>query len=108
MKSGTNLNLSTTYHPQTDGQTERVQVIEDMSQMYVIDKTSKWEDYLALVEFAYNNGYHSSLKMIPFEALYGIKCNTPVRWDNPADRVVIGPELLNKWKNRLSRSLSLT
>ena len=67
---GTSLNLSTAYHPQTDGQTERVnQVIEDMLRMYVMDQPSKWENYLYLVEFAYNNGYHTSLKMSPFGAL---------------------------------------
>ena len=78
---GTNLNLSTAYHPQTDDQTERVnQVIEDILRMYVMDRPSKWEDYLYLVEFAYNNGYHASLRMIPFEALYGRRCRTPVSW----------------------------
>jgi hypothetical protein len=57
---GTNLNFITTYHPEYDGQTERVnQVIEDMMRMYVMDKPSKWDDYLHLVEFAYNNGYQS-------------------------------------------------
>jgi hypothetical protein len=63
-------------------------VIEDMLRMYVMDKPSKWEDYLHLVEFSYNNGYQESLKMSLFEALYGIKCNTPVIWDNLADREV--------------------
>jgi hypothetical protein len=54
----TNFNFSTSYHPQTDGQTERTnQIIEDMLQMYVITKPTKWEEYLHLVEFAYNNGY---------------------------------------------------
>jgi hypothetical protein len=46
---------------------------EDMLRMYVMDKPSKWEDYLHLVEFSYNNGYQASLKMSPFEALYGRK-----------------------------------
>ena len=74
---GANLNFSTTYLPESDGQTERVnRVIEDILRMYVMDKPSRWEDYLHLVEFAYNNGYHTSLKMSPFEALYGRKCNT--------------------------------
>ena len=69
-----NLNFSTAYHPESDGQTERVnKVIEDMLRMYVMDKPSRWEDYLHLVEFSYNNGYHASLKMSPFEALYGRK-----------------------------------
>jgi hypothetical protein len=98
----TNLNFSTTYHPESDGQTKRVnQVIEDMLRMYVMDKPSKWEDYLHLVEFSYNNGYQASLKMSPFEALYGRKCNTPVSWDNPADRAVVGPELLREMEEKL-------
>jgi hypothetical protein len=66
-------------------------VIEDILRMYVMDKPLKWEDYLHLVEFAYNNGYQALLKMSPFESLYGRKCNTPVSWDNPDDRAVIGP-----------------
>jgi hypothetical protein len=70
----TNMNFSKTYHQETDGKTERVnQVIEDMLRLYVMDKPSKWEDYLHLVEFYYNNGYQASLKMSPFEALYGRK-----------------------------------
>ena len=56
---GTKLKFSTAYHPQTDGQTNRVnQVLEDMLFMYVMDKLTKWKDYLHLVEFAYNNGKH--------------------------------------------------
>jgi hypothetical protein len=99
---GTNLNFSTAYHPELDGQIERMnQVIEDMLRMYVIDKPSKWEDYLHLVDFAYNNGYQASLKMSPFEALYGRKCNTPVSWDNPADRAVVGPNLLREMEEQM-------
>ena len=64
--------------------------------MYVMKRPTKWEDYLHLVEFAYNNGYQASAKMSPFEILYGKKCNTPVSWDNPVDRVLIGPELLQE------------
>jgi transposase InsO family protein len=76
---GKNLNFSTAYHPQTDGKTKRVnRIIEDMLRMYAMDNPSKWEYYLHLVEFAYNNGYQDSLRMSPFEALYGRKCNTPV------------------------------
>ena len=67
---GTKLNFSTIFHPQTDRQIERVdQVLEDMLRMFVMDKTSKWEDYLHLVEFAYNNGQQASLGMSPYEAL---------------------------------------
>ena len=72
-----------------------------MLRMYVMDQPSKWEDYLHLVEFDYNNGYHSSLKMSPFEAMYGRKCNTPISWDNPTDRVIVGPELLKHIEDQM-------
>jgi hypothetical protein len=89
---GKNLNLSTMYHPESDGKIKRTNIIiEDMLRMYVMDQPSKWEDYIHLVEFSYNNGYQASLKMSPFEALYGRKCNTPVSWDNPVDKAIIGP-----------------
>jgi hypothetical protein len=71
---GTNINFSTSYHTKFDGQIERVnRVIEDMLRMYGMDKPSRWEEYLHLVEFSYNNGYHASLKMSSFEELYGRK-----------------------------------
>jgi hypothetical protein len=82
---GLNLNFSVANHPELDGQIVRVnQVIEYMLRLYVTDKPSKWEDYLYLVEFAYNNGYQAYIKRNPFETLYGRKCNTPVSWDNLA------------------------
>jgi hypothetical protein len=59
-----------------------------------MDIPSKWEYYLHLVEFSYNNGYQTSLIMSPFEALYGRKCNTLVSWDNPVDKEVVGPDFL--------------
>ena len=62
--------------------------------MYVMNNPTKWEDYLHLVEFAYNNGYHNFTKMSPFEVLYGRKCRTPVTWDSPMDRLMLGPDLL--------------
>eukprot|EP00253_Pinus_taeda_P002642 PITA_02642 len=94
---GTQLSFSTAYHPQTDGQTERVnQVLEDMLRTYVMQQPTRWEDYLHLVEFAYNNGYHSSLKMSPFEVLYGRKCRTPSSWGGPEDKFLLGPEMLEE------------
>eukprot|EP00253_Pinus_taeda_P008175 PITA_08175 len=94
---GTQLSFSTTYHPQTDGQTERVnQVLEDMLRTYVMQQPTRWEEYLHLVEFAYNNGYHSSLKMSPFEVLYGRKCRTPSSWGGPEDKFLLGPEMLEE------------
>ena len=71
-------------------------MIEDMLRMYVMDKPSKWEDYLHLVEFSYNNGKQVSLGMSPYEALYGRRCRTLITWDNPLNRVVTGPELLKE------------
>jgi hypothetical protein len=76
---GTSLIRSTAYHPQTDGQTERVNaVLEDMLRAYVLSSRGSWELWLPLVEFAYNNSYQESIKMAPFEALYGRKCRTPL------------------------------
>ena len=66
-------------------------MLEDMLHMYVMDKPTKWGDYLHLVEFAYNNGQQASLGMSLYEALYGRRCRTPVTWDNLVNRVVIGP-----------------
>ena len=101
---GTNLNFSTTYHLETNGQTKRVnRVTEDMLIMYVTDKPSKWEYYLHLVEFSYDNGYHESLKMSPFEALYGRKCNMPISWDNPTDHAIVGPYLLQEMEEKLEK-----
>jgi hypothetical protein len=69
--------------------------------MCVMEKPSKWEDYLYLVEFTYNNGFQASLKMSPYEALYGRKCNTPVSWDNSADRAIVGPKLLKEMEEQM-------
>jgi hypothetical protein len=92
----TKLLFSIAYHSQINGQVERVnQILEDMLRMHVMHQSKKWEDYLPLVEFAYNNGYQTSLKMSPFEALYGRPCNTPVTWSNPVNRISFGPNMLN-------------
>ena len=81
---GTQIQFSTTYHLKTDGQTEWVnQILEDILRMYVMQHPTKWEDYLHLGEFSYNNGYRESLKMSPFEALYGRQCRTPISWSSP-------------------------
>jgi transposase InsO family protein len=93
----TKLLFSTAYHPQTNGQTERVnQILEDMLRMHVMHRPKKWEDYLPLVEFTYNKGYQASLKMSPFKVLYGRLCNTPVSWSNPIKRISFGPNMLKE------------
>jgi hypothetical protein len=99
---GTQLNLRTTYHTETDGKTERVnQVMEDMLRMYVTDNQTQWEKYLPLVEFAYNNSFHSSIGMPPYEALYGIPCKTPLSWDRIEDQVIVGPEIIQEMEERV-------
>ncbi|GJT72944.1 putative reverse transcriptase domain-containing protein [Tanacetum coccineum] len=76
---GTRLDMSTTYHPETDGQSERtIQTLEDMLRACVLDFGKNWDKHLPLVEFSYNNSYHTSIKAAPFEALYGRKCRSPV------------------------------
>ena len=92
---GTQLNFSTAYNPQIDGQIEIVKhILEYMLRMYVMDKPGKWEDYLHLVEFAYNNHFQVSVGMSLFEIMYGWKCNTPISWRSLIDRLMLGLELL--------------
>ncbi|KAI3810174.1 hypothetical protein L1987_19784 [Smallanthus sonchifolius] len=92
---GTRLDMSTAYHPQTDGQTERtIQTPEDMLRACVIDFGNTWESHLPLVEFSYNNSYHTSIKAAPFEALYGRKCRSPICWTEVGDSQLTGPELV--------------
>ncbi|GJY17992.1 putative reverse transcriptase domain-containing protein [Tanacetum coccineum] len=76
---GTELSMSTSYHPETDGQSERtIQTLEDMLRACVIDFGKGWVKHLPLAEFSYNNSYHASIKAAPYEALYGRKCRSPV------------------------------
>jgi hypothetical protein len=89
---GTKLNYSTAFHPQTEGQTEIVnQVLEDLLRACVLTYGSDWEKSLSYAEFSYNNDYQSSLKMAPFEALYGRKCRTPLMWSEVGERTFFGP-----------------
>ncbi|GKB03059.1 putative reverse transcriptase domain-containing protein [Tanacetum coccineum] len=81
---GTQLDMSTAYHPETDGQIERtIQTLEDMLRACVIDFRKRWERHLPLVEFSYNNSYRASIKATPFEALYGRNCRSPRGKLNP-------------------------
>ncbi|CAL2244317.1 unnamed protein product [Prunus armeniaca] len=84
---GTKLHFSTAFHPRTDGQSERtIQTLEDMLRSCVLQLKDSWDTHLALVEFAYNNSYHSSIEMAPYEALYGRMCRTPVCWNEVGER----------------------
>ncbi|PKA59232.1 hypothetical protein AXF42_Ash001325 [Apostasia shenzhenica] len=92
---GTKLSFSTAYHPETDGQSERtIQTLEDMLRACAMDFGENWKKYLSLVEFSYNNRYHASIKMAPYEALYGRKCRSPLYWDEVGERRMLGPEII--------------
>nr|GEX64116.1 putative reverse transcriptase domain-containing protein [Tanacetum cinerariifolium] len=91
----TRLDMSTTYHPQTDGQSERtIHTLEDMLHACVIDFENGWERHLPLVKFSYNNSYHASIKAALFEVLYGRKCRSPVCWAEIGDTQLTSPELI--------------
>ncbi|GLT32015.1 hypothetical protein SLA2020_067100 [Shorea laevis] len=94
---GTQLNFSTAFHPQTDGQSERaIQILEDMLRACVLDWKGSWDQHLSMAEFAYNNSYQSSIRMAPFEALYGRRCRSPVCWTEVGERSILGPELVQQ------------
>ncbi|GKF37847.1 putative reverse transcriptase domain-containing protein, partial [Tanacetum coccineum] len=88
----TRLDMSTTYHPQTDSQSERtIQTLEDMLRACILDFEGSWDVHLLLVEFSYTNSYHSSVRCSPFEALYGRKCRLPILWAEVGEGQLIGP-----------------
>ena len=91
---GTRLDFSTAFHPQTDGQSDRtIQTLEDMLRMCVMDFGGQWDLHLPLIEIAYNNSYHASIEMAPYEALYGRKCRSHLCWEI-GERQLTGPELV--------------
>ena len=92
---GTKIIRGSAYRPQTDGQTERVnQILEDMLRACVIHFDKSWDKCLALAEFSNNNSYQASLKMAPFESLYGRRCRTPLNWSQAGERKFFGPSLV--------------
>ncbi|GJQ99975.1 putative reverse transcriptase domain-containing protein [Tanacetum coccineum] len=99
---GTQLDMSTASHPQTDGQSERtIQTLEDMLCACVIDFGKGWDRHLPLVEFSYNNNYHTSIKAAPFEALYGQKCRSPIYWAEVGDAQLTGPEFVHETTKKI-------
>jgi hypothetical protein len=91
----TRLNFSSAYHPQTDGQTEKVnQILEDMLGACALKDSKSWDKCLPYAEFSYNNSYQKSLKITPFEVLYGCKCRTLLFCNEPGENQVFGPEIL--------------
>jgi hypothetical protein len=99
---GTKLDMSTAYHPQTDGQSERtIQTLEDMLRACVIDFGKGWDKHLPLIEFSYNNSYQASIKAAPFEALYGRKCRSPICWAEVGDVQLTGPDLVHETTEKI-------
>nr|GEZ49945.1 putative reverse transcriptase domain-containing protein [Tanacetum cinerariifolium] len=99
---GTQLDMSTAYHPETDGQSERtIQTLEDMLRAGAIDFVKGWEKHLILVEFSYNNIYHASIKVAPFKALYGRKCRSPVYWAKVGDTQLTGQEIIHETTKKI-------
>ncbi|KZV38008.1 hypothetical protein F511_10229 [Dorcoceras hygrometricum] len=97
---GTKLTFSTAFHPQTNGQSERViQILEDLLRACIIDFIESWDLKLPLVEFAYNNSFQASIQMAPYEALYGRKCRMPLHWDEIGERDGLGPDLVEQTMN---------
>ncbi|KAL0546911.1 hypothetical protein IC582_016830 [Cucumis melo] len=101
---GTRLDFSTAFHPQTDGQTERLnKVLEDMLRACALEFPGSWDSHLHLMEFAYNNSYQATIGMAPFEALYGKCCRSPVCWGEVGEQRLMGPELVQSTNEAIQK-----
>ena len=99
---GTELSFTTTYHPQTGGQTERVnQILEDMLRSCAIIYGKSWDECLPFTEFSYNNSYQASIGMSPFEALYGRSCRSPLNWSESGERVYFGSDIVTEVEEKV-------
>jgi hypothetical protein len=101
---GTSLDYSSAFHPQIDGQMERVnQVLEDLLRACVLTYNTDWEKSLPYAEFSYNNSFQASLKMAPFEALYGRKCQTPLMWSEVGEWTFFSPSTIVEAKENVAK-----
>ena len=99
---GTQLSMSTAFHPQTDGQSEwTIQILEDMLRACVLDLKGSWEEHLPLIEFAYNNSYQASIQMAPYEALYGRPCRSPICWTEVGESSITGPDFIRDTSDKV-------
>ena len=99
---GTQLSMSTAFHPQTDGQSERtIQILVDMMRACVLYLKGSWEEYLPLVEFSYNNSYEASVQMAPYEALYGRPCRSLICWTEVGESSITGPNLIRDTSDKV-------
>nr|GFA26642.1 putative reverse transcriptase domain-containing protein [Tanacetum cinerariifolium] len=102
MALGTRLDMSTAYHPQTDGQSEiTIQTLEDMLRTGLIDFKNGWDRHLSPIEFSYSNSYLTSIKAAPFEALYGRKCQSPVCWAAVGDVQLTGLKIIHETTEKI-------
>jgi transposase InsO family protein len=98
----TKLLHSSAYHPQTSGQTKRVnQILEDMLRACPLEFSQKWDECLPLAEFSYNNSYKESIKMAPFEAFYGRRCRTLLNWSELGERSFFRPNMVNDTEEKV-------
>jgi hypothetical protein len=96
------LRFSSTYHHQTDGQTKRVnQILEDMLRACALQYGRSWDQSLLYAKFSYNNSYQESVKMAPFEMLYGCRCRTPLFWNETGEQKVSGPDILQETEKQV-------
>jgi len=94
--------MSMAFHPEIDAQTEKtIRTIEDMIRLCALEWAGDWEDYMPLVEFSYNNNYHSSIGMSPFEAMYGRPCRTPLCWTEVGERMSFNNRLINETAEKI-------
>jgi hypothetical protein len=101
---GTHLIHNSAYHPQTDGQTERVnQILKDMLRAYVMEHQGSWDKNLPWAEFSYNNSFQESLKMVPFDVFYGHRCHTPLNWIELGEKMIFWPGLIEEAEVAVSR-----
>ena len=100
---GTQLTMSTAFHLQTDGQSERtIQVLKDMLRACVLNHKGSWEEHLPLVEFAYNNTYQVSIQMAPYKDLYGRPCRSSICWIEVGESSITGPNLIRDTSKKVS------
>nr|GEZ70807.1 reverse transcriptase domain-containing protein [Tanacetum cinerariifolium] len=99
---GIDISMSTAYHPKTDGQSERtIQTLEDMLRACVIDFGKGWVKHLPLCKFSYNNNYYASIKAVPYEALYGRKCRSPMCWAEVGEAQLTGLKLIQETMKKI-------
>ena len=100
---GTRLTMSITFHPHIDGQSERtIQMLEDMLRTCIMDHKGSWEEHLPLVKFVYNNSYQANIQMVPYEALYGRPCRSPICWTEVGESSITGPDLIRDTSEKVS------